>query len=148
MQRNTKFASSSFDDFTDVKELYRSSAGAVYLAKFKYDNKKYVIKERKVAELGKRKDIMNEVSLLSQLVDPNVVKCEGWFHDVKKNALYIVLEYCNGGDLHSMINRRSKTGRLLDEKYIWFLFHQICLGVKALHEIGIVHRDLKTMNIM
>ena len=64
MQKNHKFSSAQFiNDFTDVKELYRSQVGVVYLAKFKYDNHKYILKERKVAELGKRKDIMNEVRL-------------------------------------------------------------------------------------
>ena len=81
MQKNHKFSSAKFsNDFTDVKELYRSQVGVVYLAKFKYDNHMYILKERKVAELGKRKDIMNEVNLLLQLDNPNVVRCEGWIN--------------------------------------------------------------------
>ena len=149
MQKNHKFSSAQFiNDFTDVKELYRSQVGVVYLAKFKYDNHKYILKERKVAELGKRKDIMNEVNLLLQLDNPNVVRCEGWFFDERIKSLFIVLEYCNGGDLYKLIARRKSKQRYMDERYIWFLFNQICLGIKHLHENGIVHRDLKTMNVM
>jgi len=72
-----RFAASSFSDFEEVEEIYRSQTGAVLKAKFKYDRKTYVLKERKLPELGKRKDIMNEVHLLAQLNHPNVIRCEG-----------------------------------------------------------------------
>lgn len=143
-----KFASSTFNDFSGVKELYRSSAGAVYLGKFKYDNKDYVLKERKIPELGKTKDIMSEAKLLVQLSHPNVIRCDGWFKDEKRNSVFIILEYCGGGDLSKAISYRKSIRTLFDEKEVWFIFSQICRGVKHLHENGIIHRDLKAMNIM
>ena len=92
---NKKFSSASFADFYEIKELYRSGAGAVFCARFKYDRKKYVLKERTLPELGKRKDMMNEVNLLTQLDHPNVVRCEGYFRDESRKSLFIVLEFCN-----------------------------------------------------
>lgn len=86
-----KFASSTFNDFSDVYELYRSYAGAVYRAKFKYDSKQYVLKERKIPELGKQKDLLSEAKLLAQLQHPNVIRCEGWFRDERRCAVFIVL---------------------------------------------------------
>jgi len=86
-----KFASSTFNDFVEAKELYRSQAGAVFRAKFKYDSKEYVLKERKIAELGKRKDLLSEAKLLAQLNHPNVIRCEGWFRDERRNSVFIVL---------------------------------------------------------
>ena len=71
---NEKFGSNKFSDFQDIKELYRSQSGAVYLGQFKYDKKSYILKERKISELGKKRSIMNEVTLLSQLNHPNIVK--------------------------------------------------------------------------
>jgi serine/threonine protein kinase len=96
---NERFAAASFSDFSEINELYRSNSGTVYKAKFKYDGKTYVLKERKLSELGgsnkanRRKGMMNEVNLLQQLNHPNVIKCEGWFWDRKKEngSLYIVL---------------------------------------------------------
>ena len=150
--QNKKFSSCSFNDFNSIRELYRSSAGAVYCAKFRYDNKKYVLKERTLPELGRRKDIMNEVNLLSQLNHPNVVRCEGFFRDEGRNSLFIVLEYCQGGDLKALLDGQSRSNgnrkEYFDEKTIWHIFVQLCDGLKHLHEHGIVHRDLKTMNIM
>ena len=143
-----KFAAASFADFEEISEIYRSQAGAVFKATFKYDGKSYVLKERKLPELGKRKDIMNEVYLLEQLNHPNVIRCEGWFWDKTRNSLFIILEYCEGGDLSKKIESRKIRNNYFDERYIWLIFHQVCLAVMHLHENGIVHRDLKTLNIM
>ena len=145
---NEKFASCRFSDFTDIKELYRSQAGAVFVARFKYDKKRYILKERTLPELGRRKDMMNEVNLLTQLDHYNVVRCEGYFRDESRKSLFIILEYCADGDLKSMLDDHKKKRQYIDEKMIWHIFTQICQGVKHLHEHGIVHRDLKTMNVM
>lgn len=142
-----KFASSKFADFTNVQELYRSQAGAVFRALFKYDQKEYVLKERKLPKYGNTKDIMNEVKLLSQLDHSNVIRCEGWFRDESRQSIFIVLEFCAGGDLNSVILKQRTEGKYFDESQIWDIFYQLCVGLKHLHEHGIIHRDLKPLNI-
>lgn len=143
-----RFASSKFADFTNVRELYRSQAGAVFRATFKYDNREYVIKERHLSKQGQTKDIMNEVKLLIQLHHPNVIRCEGWFRDDSRKSIFIVLEYCGGGDLSSVIVKRKSNNGHFEEREIWYIFNQLCDGLKHLHEHGIIHRDLKPLNIM
>jgi serine/threonine protein kinase len=143
-----KFASCSFSDFSNVRELYRSQSGAVFRATFKYDNREYVLKERKLPELGRAKDIMNEVKLLLQLHHTNVIRCEGWFRDDHRKSIFIVLELCDGGDLHMLILKRKETATYFEENHVWYLFSQLCHGLKHLHENGIIHRDLKPLNIM
>ena len=143
-----RFASSKFADFTNVRELYRSQAGAVFRATFKYDNREYVIKERHLSKQGQTKDIMNEVKLLIQLHHPNVIRCEGWFRDDSRKSIFIVLEYCAGGDLSSVIMKRRSGSGYFEEREIWYIFNQLCEGLKHLHEHGIIHRDLKPLNIM
>ena len=59
-----RFAAASLKDFTIKTELFRSQKGAVYKAEFIYDNKLYVLKERIAAELGRKKDMMNEVQFM------------------------------------------------------------------------------------
>lgn len=142
-----KFASSKFSDFTNVQELYRSQAGAVFRALFKYDNKEYVLKERKLPKLGNTKDIMNEVKLLAQLDHSNVIRCEGWFRDEGRQSIFIVLEFCSGGDLNGVIVKRRAERKYFEEAQIWEIFYQLCNGLKHLHEHGIIHRDLKPLNV-
>lgn len=78
--------STVLDDFHDIREVSRSSGGAVFSAhlkangkiqRHKLNNQRYMLKERQVSELGRDKDIMNEVNLLRQTNHENVIKCEG-----------------------------------------------------------------------
>jgi serine/threonine protein kinase len=51
------------------------------------------LKERRVAELGAQKDMLNEVKLLQLVQHPNVVACFGSFWDSQRASLFLVLEY-------------------------------------------------------
>lgn len=57
---------------------------------------------------------------------------------------FITMEYVDGEDLATLLRR---IGRLSGDKAVEFM-RQICLGVAAAHEAGILHRDLKPANIM
>uniref|UniRef100_A0A8C3KRD4 non-specific serine/threonine protein kinase n=1 Tax=Calidris pygmaea TaxID=425635 RepID=A0A8C3KRD4_9CHAR len=63
----------------------------------------------------------------------------------EKNKLYIVMEYCDGGDLMKRINMQH--GVLFDEDQILSWFVQISLGLKHIHDKKILHRDVKAQNI-
>jgi serine/threonine protein kinase len=60
-----------------------------------------------------------------------------------------VTELVSGGDMRAEMARRVPRGssRQLDEACIWSWFVQMARGVYALHQAGIVHRDLKTTNV-
>ena len=119
-------------DFLIEEEIFRTHNGAVFKARFRSERKKQcVLKERKAPELGKDRDIANEVSLLERLDHPNIVKCYGHFRDDKKRSLYIVLEYAQHGDLHAVVERRRRAGRYFREKDVWRIFLQICAGLIA-----------------
>jgi len=79
---------------------------------------------------------------------PNIVAFHGHFWNDNQSALYMVLDYCECGDLYAKIERHKAKKSYFDDSYIWKIFHQICLGVEHLHQNGIVHRDIKTLNIM
>lgn len=58
----------------------------------------------------------------------------------------IILEFCGGGDLFSLIIKSGWKKTPIAERYC--IFKQICYGLKYLHDIDIVHRDLKPENIL
>lgn len=53
------------------------------------------------------------------------------------------MEYADDGDLYQRIVEHQKKSSTFKEQEIWSLFVQIVRGLRALHDLGILHRDLK-----
>ena len=60
--------------------------------------------------------------------------------------MHIVMEYASGGTLYKRIVQQE--GVFLPEAQIWQWFVQIVLALKCVHSRHVLHRDLKTQNIM
>jgi len=88
------------------------------------------------------KKIKYETDLMKKLNHPNITKILEMFEDEK--FFLIIMEYINGGNLFSFVKKRRK----LSEKTAKFLFKQIILGIKYIHEQNIVHRDIKLENLL
>ncbi|XP_063310453.1 serine/threonine-protein kinase ULK1 isoform X3 [Pelobates fuscus] len=97
-------------------------------------NKRKLAKSQSV--LGK------EIKILKELKHENIVA----LYDFKEvnNFAYLVMEYCNGGDLADYLH----TMRTLSEDTIRIFLIQIAGAMKLLHSKGIIHRDLKPQNIL
>lgn len=57
------------------------------------------------------------------------------------------MEYANNGDLFQKITQHQKDGTYIKEEEVWRMFIQVVKGLKALHDIDIFHRDLKSANV-
>ena len=88
------------------------------------------------------KKIKYETDLMKKLNHPNITKILEMFEDEK--YFLIIMEYINGGNLFSFVKKRRK----LSEKTAKFLFRQIILGIKYIHEQNVVHRDIKLENLL
>ncbi|KAM6385633.1 serine/threonine-protein kinase Nek5 [Alca torda] len=133
------------DKYEIIKKIGEGSFGTIFLAKGKVDNEQCVIKEINLTKMPvKEKEAsQKEVILLAKMKHANIVA----FYDSlqEKNKLYIVMEYCDGGDLMKRINMQH--GVLFDEDQILSWFVQISLGLKHIHDKKILHRDVKAQNI-
>jgi hypothetical protein len=86
--------------------------------------------------------LIHEVRLARQVSHPNVCRV----HDLAEaeGQHFVTMEYVDGEDLRSLLRR---VGRLPEERAL-DLLGQVCRGLAAAHERGILHRDLKPANIL
>ncbi|XP_074769710.1 serine/threonine-protein kinase Nek5 [Athene noctua] len=133
------------DKYEIIKKIGEGSFGRIFLAKGKVDNEPCVIKEINLTKMPvKEKEAsQKEVILLAKMKHANIVTFYASLQE--KNKLYIVMEYCDGGDLMKRINMQH--GVLFDEDQILSWFVQISLGLKHIHDKKILHRDVKAQNI-
>eukprot|EP00056_Hartaetosiga_gracilis_P000502 m.38659 g.38659 ORF g.38659 m.38659 type:complete len:439 (+) comp10233_c0_seq3:78-1394(+) len=134
-------------DYTKIAEIGKGSFGTVILTRCNKDKKKYVVKRIDLSQASKkeRKNAMQEADLLSNLDHPNIVAHRESF--LSANFLYIVMQYCEGGDLHKRIRKQFKQRRYFHETQVMGWFVQVSLAIQYLHSQNILHRDLKTQNI-
>lgn len=136
------------DAYEDIKSLGRGAFATVRLVRKKVDNEYLVVKRFHVPmnelSLKERLEVAQEVKLLAHLSHTNIIRFVDNF--VEKGIMHIVMEYCPGGTLDKKIIMRD--GELLEENQIWEWFVQIVLALKYVHAHNVLHRDLKTQNIM
>ena len=138
------------DNLILEKCLGKGSFGEVYLTKKEGSNKYYATKkyERdKIEHTEAMKYLNNEIDILQTLNHPNIVK----FEDLKKTRkhFYIVMEYCNGEELSKALEKyKSKYGKSFSEELVQYLMRQIISAFKYIHNLGIMHRDIKLENIL
>ena len=139
----------SIRDFKKEKVLGKGSFGSVYLVRRRQDNKIYALKTVIMEKLNKREqeNSVNEVRILASVNHPNVIGYKEAFWDDTGSSLNIVMEYADDGDLHSKIEKMKKEGGFFNEPLIWSYAIQMIEGLKALHDMKIMHRDLKSANI-
>jgi serine/threonine protein kinase len=85
---------------------------------------------------------MQEIDLLKNLNHANIVKYQGFVKTA--DNLYIILEYCENGSLHSICKNFGK----FPENLVSLYTSQVLQGLLFLHEQGVIHRDIKGANIL
>ncbi|XP_022632402.1 serine/threonine-protein kinase ATG1t isoform X4 [Vigna radiata var. radiata] len=78
-----------------------------------------------------------EINFLSSVNHPNIIRLFHFFQD--DGCLYLVLEFCAGGNLASYIRSHGRVQQQTARKFM----HQLGSGLRVLHSHGIIHRDLK-----
>ncbi|QIW97978.1 hypothetical protein AMS68_003496 [Peltaster fructicola] len=122
----------------------RGAFGSVYRALNWNTGETVAIKQIKLTDLPKSElnVIMQEIDLLKNLNHANIVKYHGFVKSVEN--LYIILEFCENGSLHSICKNFGKFPENLVSHYTGQVLH----GLHFLHEQGVIHRDIKGANIL
>jgi len=125
--------------------LGEGGMGKVYQAIDTKTRRIYAIKLLHSALLNEsenRRRLANEGQLLREFSHPNIIKVYEVGESDKQS--YLVMEYLSGGTLKEYLNAHHP----LTLETIQQLALQICDGLSEIHRHGVVHRDLKTSNLM
>lgn len=147
------------------KHLSSGGFGNTYLATHIEFNERYAIKEffmrgvtqrdgnqttvsvsnseNKDSFLQQKEKFKKEARRLRQLDNPHIVKVHDLFDE--NGTAYYVMDYINGVNLSE---RLKATGREMTESEVKLILPQILDALKAVHDAGIWHLDLKPANIM
>ena len=84
---------------------------------------------------------ITKVRVLNSISHPNIVKLLGVNYHPEK---FITLELCGKGDLYDYVMNREN----VEQSQARTIIHQLLEGMRALHEGGVCHRDIKLENIL
>lgn len=134
-----------FKDFEILKVIGEGSFGRVYKGKKKDTGEIIALKVMKKQYLINNNQVkyaVSEAQIMKELDHPFIMKLVFSFQT--PSNLYMAVEYCENGDLSQLLDNHS----LLDEDVAKFLIAELILGMKYMHDKGIIFRDLKPENIL
>ncbi|KAA6386421.1 MAG: putative Serine/threonine-protein kinase Nek3 [Streblomastix strix] len=104
-----------------------------------------VVKRVDYVDMNDRKMADEEVAQMRRLASRYTVRLAWTFID--RTDLYLILEYCSGGDLRKVITNIQQLPEEERLDRVWELFTHITLALDFMHSHGVVHRDIKPENI-
>jgi serine/threonine protein kinase len=92
------------------------------------------------------KDFIHETKVMKQVKDSGAKNINELIEAISIHSqLWLVCEYCPGGSVRTLMRA---TNDKLDEKFIIPIARELAVGLRAIHEAGIIHRDVKAANIL
>ena len=133
------------DRYQIEKKCGEGAYGKVYLATDLKNNSSVAIKKIKLASVEEGVPIssIREISLLKELNHKNIVQLRDIIH--LENKIILVFEYVNQ-DLKQLL--KSYSGQGLETKLYKSLLYQLLVGIQYVHKLKILHRDLKSENLL
>lgn len=127
--------------YAKVKNVGQGASGAVYLAKRKNSNETVAIKDMIIARQPRLDMIINEINVMKEVSHPNIVNFLECY--LVKESLWVVMEYMEGGMLTDIIDKHKFT-----EPQISVICLETLKGLSHLHSKSIIHRDIKSDNVL
>ena len=140
------------EDFEILMLLGEGAFGKVLKVRSKLDNNIYAMKIADLQKIEKEQDkhakelaATREVSFLPKLSHPHIIKYYNSFE--KEPYKYIITEYIRNGDLCDLIDIHRELKQHFKEEDLWNIFYQCMDSLSYIHQAGIIHRDIKPLNI-
>lgn len=147
------------DSYSKQKKIGQGASGSVYVARIKESASSPIareiyrthgpkgqvaIKQMDLRNQPRKELIVNEIIVMKDSKHPNIVNFLDSFLQEQTNELWVVMEFMEGGALTDIIDNNP----VITEDQISTICYETCKGLAHLHSQDIIHRDIKSDNVL
>ncbi|OAP61239.1 hypothetical protein AYL99_03440 [Fonsecaea erecta] len=147
------------ESYSKQKKIGQGASGSVYVARVKESATSAVarelyrthgpkgqvaIKQMDLRNQPRKELIVNEIIVMKDSKHPNIVNFLDSFLQEQNNELWVVMEFMEGGALTDIIDNNP----VITEDQIATICYETCKGLAHLHSQDIIHRDIKSDNVL
>ena len=147
------------DSYVKQKKIGQGASGSVYIAKVRSDasssvgkslyrkdgtDARVAVKTMDLRHQPRKELIVNEIIVMKESIHPNIVNYLDSFLVENDTELWVIMEYMNGGALTDVIENNP----VITEDQISAICNETCKGLAHLHSQDIIHRDIKSDNVL
>ncbi|KAL1995225.1 hypothetical protein VTN49DRAFT_1412 [Thermomyces lanuginosus] len=147
------------DSYAKQRKIGQGASGSVYVARVKENatspaarelyrthgpRAQVAIKQMDLRSQPRKELIVNEIIVMKDSQHPNIVNFLDSFLQEQSNELWVVMEFMEGGALTDVIDNNP----VIQEDQIATICLETCKGLAHLHSQNIIHRDIKSDNVL
>ncbi|KAJ1973360.1 Protein kinase [Dimargaris xerosporica] len=128
--------------YQKIKKVGQGASGSVYVARSLSTGKKVAIKQMDLSTQPRKELLVTEINVMKESQHVNIVNYIESFL-IHSMELWVVMEYMEGGALTDVIDNNN-----ISERQIATICFEVTKGLQHLHSQSIIHRDIKSDNIL
>ncbi|KAI8940757.1 hypothetical protein NX059_002022 [Plenodomus lindquistii] len=147
------------DSYNKQKKIGQGASGSVYVARIRESatsptarrvmqengpRAQVAIKQMDLRNQPRKELIVNEIIVMKDSKHPNIVNFLDAFLQEEQSELWVVMEFMEGGALTDVIDNNQS----ISEDQIATICFETCKGLEHLHNQNIIHRDIKSDNVL
>ncbi|WOK95565.1 serine/threonine-protein kinase ATG1c isoform X1 [Canna indica] len=131
-------------DYIIGQQIGTGAFSTVWRARHRVRGTEVAVKEIAMDRLSKKlqENLLSEVFILRRINHPNIIALYDFIQT--SGSIYLVLEYCRGGDLSVYIQNHDRVPEAIAKGFM----KQLASGLQVLRDNNVIHRDLKPQNLL